>query len=100
MRCTGTDPVWPRSGARKIGTPAAGPAFSTRSPIRTTSEVTVTSSFSRGALDCGLAAASWPSARRSARAVAMRIMALPQRIRLEVACSIWSAALMTLPFIS
>ena len=30
----------------------------------------------------------------------VRIMALPQRIRLEVACSIWSAALMTLPFIS
>ena len=32
--------------------------------------------------------------------MAMRIMAAPQRIRLEVADSIWSAAVMTLAFIS
>jgi hypothetical protein len=30
----------------------------------------------------------------------MRIMAVPQRIRLEVADSIWSAAVITLAFIS
>ena len=41
-----TAPVWPRSGARKTATFAAAPAFSTRSPIRTTSAVTVTSSLS------------------------------------------------------
>jgi hypothetical protein len=32
--------------------------------------------------------------------MSLRIMAVPQRIRLEVDCSIWSAAVITLPFIS
>jgi hypothetical protein len=41
-----------------------------------------------------------PSSISVARAMTMRIMAIPQRIRLEVADSIWSAAVMTLPFIS
>ncbi len=49
MRATCTAPVWPRSGARNTGTSAAAPAFSTRSPMRTISELTVTSSLSRGA---------------------------------------------------
>jgi hypothetical protein len=46
------------------------------------------------------AVASRPHAATMTRARTMRIMAAPQRIRLEVADSIWSAAVMTLPFIS
>jgi hypothetical protein len=102
MRATGTVPVSPRSGARKTAISAAAPAFSTRSPIRTISEETTTSSFSCGTL-AGAAVsdwASWPSTTRTASAKAMRIIVVPQRIRFEVADSIWSAAVMTLPFIS
>ena len=99
----GTVPVEPRSGARKIGTLAMMPALSIRSPTLTTGPVTVTSAFSCGCSGCSVscAAAEALSAARAVKARArVRIMVLPQRIRLAVVDSIWSAAVMTLPFIS
>src|SRR5580704_3322621 len=48
MLAAGTDPDSPRFGARKIGMKAADPAFSTRSPMRTSSPFTVTLAFSAG----------------------------------------------------
>ena len=96
----GTVPVMPRSGARKIGSSAIMPAFSTRSPMRTRAPVTVASALrtGRGGVDCAIAAALKEI--EAARVSAKRIMVVPQRIRLEVACSIWSAAVITFEFIS
>src|SRR5580704_2853268 len=57
MRSVATAPVVPISGARKIGTSATGPAFSTRSPMRTTSLETMALALSAGA---GVSAAAAP----------------------------------------
>ena len=115
MRSTATRPVWPRSGARKIATLAAAPAFSTRSPMRTISPTTVTVGLSGGpvaalrhrrvrreAVDeravaaVGLAAANWAAAGEGEGEERERGKpdhgSSPQRIIADVDCSIWSAA--------
>ena len=62
-----TAPVVPRSGARKIGMSATGPAFSTRSPMRTTSPVTVTLARSAGRADCAAAGVTAGAANASSK---------------------------------
>ena len=62
----GTLPVSPRSGARKTAILAAEPAFSTRSPMRTTSAATRISERSTGAV-CAAAAAVDASTNAQAR---------------------------------
>ncbi len=107
-RSVDTAPVVPRSGARKIGMSATGPAFSTRSPMRTTSlsTVTVARSAAAGAqcggdVRCGAAGqASSSNASAARRAGADHGEDLSQRANCEVVCSIWSAAVTTLEFIS
>ena len=78
------------------------PAFSTRSPMRTTSPVTMTLAVMPAS-----ARAPDPRPRRereqereSADAGADHGEHLSQRISCAVVCSIWSAAVMTLEFIS
>ena len=102
-RCaaTGTAPVWPRSGARNTGTSAAAPAFSTRSPMRTMSRADGDQLLEprRGGRRPGAGAA------RRARPATARAMSDADHGRSSAhqvgrADSIWSAAVMTLPFIS
>ena len=69
-RSVGTAPRVPRSGARKIGTSATGPAFSTRSPMRTISPVTVTFPRSAGIAFCAAAGLANVPIRAKARAKA------------------------------
>ncbi len=70
--------------------------------MRTMSPVTTASALSRGRGDCVSAAAAGADRipRSDRAAMSVRIMASPQRSRLDVADSIWSAAVMTLEFIS
>src|ERR1700733_5706277 len=72
MRSVATAPVVPRSGARKIGTSATGPAFSTRSPMRTRSPLTITLAVSAGGVVVVCAAATPQSASRNAKLAAIR----------------------------
>ena len=80
--------------------------MSIRSPIRTTSPATVTLARSAGAaMTSSLLWADAGTVAAASRAVASRSDAkrhdrLPQRNSAEVVCSIWSAALITLAFIS
>ena len=73
--------------------------------MRTISPVTIASGLSAGRAGvdlpatCALAETTSAVSAMSAVMV-VRIMANPQRIRLDVADSIWSAAVMTLAFIS
>ena len=73
--------------------------------MRTMSPLTIASDFNVGRSELGWpiasALAEMPSAPSSTNAARVeRIMARPQRIRLEVVDNIWSAAVITLAFIS
>ena len=82
MRSVETAPVVPRSGERKIAILATGPAFSMKSPICTTSLVTVALARKAGggalcasaALLAATSTASVAVARRIVRPILSRIM--------------------------
>ena len=99
----GTLPVWPRSGARKIGDVGGGAGVLDQ--VADAHDVAADRDRSLEPRRAGRAVLArrrrCRAQRQAARArMTMRIMAAPQRIRLEVADSIWSAAVMTLAFIS
>ena len=105
IRSVGTVPLVPGSGERKIATSAAAPAFSTRSPMRTTLLVTVTLARSAGtafcaAADAGSSADEREQERENPDAEADHGQDLSHFISCDVVCSISSAAVMTLEFIS
>src|SRR5580704_4348758 len=93
MRSVATSPVVPRSGARKIGMSATGPAFSTRSPMRTTSLLTVTLEISAGSGGGAVCATALAQSASSAAQVA-----IVSRVTARVMVRVMAMTFRYLPF--
>ncbi len=99
-----TTPVAPRSGERKIGT--FGDDAGVLDQIADAHDVAGDGGLRLQARPFGgggrptAAADSARLAKAATATMNLRVMVMPQRIRLEVADSIWSAAVITLAFIS